>query len=139
MPTRAARPCPRPGCPNNHDCADHSRKQQAKEWKRQHDISRADDPFRKLYKTAAWARTRKAVLERDPLCRLARKCTERFGTAIASAVVDHIKPVRDGGDPFDMSNLQGLCKACHDYKTATENGGLGHKTYSTPERSDLMR
>lgn len=35
--------------------------------------------------------------------------------------VDHIKPISDGGHPFDESNLQTLCKHCHHAKTAKEN------------------
>lgn len=35
--------------------------------------------------------------------------------------VDHIERVTDGGDLFDESNLQTLCKDCHAEKTAAEN------------------
>jgi 5-methylcytosine-specific restriction protein A len=42
-------------------------------------------------------------------------------------VVDHIVPHRgDERLAFDRDNLQGLCKSCHDRKTATENG-LGRR------------
>lgn len=39
-------------------------------------------------------------------------------------VVDHITPLTAGGTN-DESNLQALCKQCHDRKTATEDGGFG--------------
>jgi 5-methylcytosine-specific restriction endonuclease McrA len=50
-----------------------------------------------------------------------------------SAIADHIIAARKhiaqhGGDPslfFDENNLQGVCKACHDAKTAKECGGAG--------------
>ena len=35
--------------------------------------------------------------------------------------VDHIVPLHKGGDPFDMDNLQALCRSCHIAKTAREN------------------
>jgi 5-methylcytosine-specific restriction endonuclease McrA len=39
--------------------------------------------------------------------------------------VDHIKGLRDGGAPYDLSNLQTLCGSCHAKKTRIEIG-LGH-------------
>ena len=38
----------------------------------------------------------------------------------AAGICDHILPVSEGGTD-DMSNLQTLCKACHDIKTAAES------------------
>lgn len=35
--------------------------------------------------------------------------------------VDHIKPLAEGGHPFDESNLQTLCTYCHGEKTAEQN------------------
>jgi len=35
--------------------------------------------------------------------------------------VDHITPVSKGGHPFDESNLQTLCRDCHEQKTAEEH------------------
>jgi len=35
--------------------------------------------------------------------------------------VDHIQRIADGGHEFDESNLQTLCKHCHQEKTAAEN------------------
>ena len=36
--------------------------------------------------------------------------------------VDHIRPLRLGGAPFDLDNLQTLCRGCHFAKSAVENG-----------------
>ncbi len=44
--------------------------------------------------------------------------------------VDHVKPIRDGGAPYDLDNLQSLCPACHARKTRMEIG-LGRED---PER-----
>ena len=35
-------------------------------------------------------------------------------------VVDHITPIKDGGERFCWSNLQPLCISCHNRKTAKE-------------------
>jgi len=35
--------------------------------------------------------------------------------------VDHITPLDEGGHPFEESNLQTLCKHCHQAKTAEQN------------------
>ena len=36
--------------------------------------------------------------------------------------MDHIKPMRNGGAVYELSNLQTLCRApCHFEKTAKEN------------------
>ena len=35
--------------------------------------------------------------------------------------IDHVKPMSDGGEPFDMNNLQALCRDCHTCKTTMEN------------------
>jgi 5-methylcytosine-specific restriction protein A len=39
-------------------------------------------------------------------------------------VVDHIVPVKQGGERFDRSNLQSLCVPCHNAKTASETASL---------------
>jgi len=36
-------------------------------------------------------------------------------------MVDHIIPVKAGGDPFDSGNLQSMCQSCHNTKTGQEN------------------
>jgi 5-methylcytosine-specific restriction enzyme A len=35
-------------------------------------------------------------------------------------VVDHVKAIKDGGARLDWSNLQSLCTACHNRKTAED-------------------
>jgi 5-methylcytosine-specific restriction protein A len=34
--------------------------------------------------------------------------------------LDHIKPIRLGGEMYDIENLQSLCKSCHGRKSAKE-------------------
>ena len=51
------------------------------------------------------------VLARDPVCQVCQRA--------ASAQVDHIKRLAQGGDD-SYENLQGICLACHATKTAHE-------------------
>jgi 5-methylcytosine-specific restriction protein A len=42
--------------------------------------------------------------------------------------VDHIEPHKmDEAKFWDWDNLQGMCRQCHSRKTATHDGGFGHK------------
>ena len=60
-----------------------------------------------------WTRVRRAVLDRDGFrCR-------RCGKA-GRMEVDHLVPLDRGGDPWDLANLQALCRSCHFAKTAAE-------------------
>lgn len=57
-------------------------------------------------------------LAKEPLC---RRCLAKQPPAYRSAKVsDHIKPIRDGGDPWDLANRQALCVACHSEKTTED-------------------
>lgn len=60
---------------------------------------------------------RPRILERDN--HLCVSCLAE-GKAIAAYAVDHIIPKAHGGTDDDC-NLQSLCEACHDRKTALEN------------------
>jgi 5-methylcytosine-specific restriction endonuclease McrA len=103
MPTRL---CSDPTCPEEATyrgrCALHSRANEQA-------IKRTG---LKLYSTAKWKRTREAVLFAQPLC--------ACGCEGIATDVDHIVPLDEGGDPWDMTNLQGLTAACHGRKTRQE-------------------
>ncbi len=62
------------------------------------------------YAHRRWRRLRAAKLAADPLCWM---CLTRGRTTLAT-VVDHRKPISDGGDPWEWDNLQSLCKTDHD-------------------------
>ena len=63
------------------------------------------------YNTRRWRSLRLAQLRRRPLCRY---CLE-LGQTTAGEVVDHVKPVASHPKlAFEPSNLQTLCKYCHD-------------------------
>ena len=64
-----------------------------------------------------WRRARAAYLARHPLCVPCREA----GRLEPATVVDHIVPHRGDAVLFwNQANWQGLCKPCHDAKTARE-------------------
>jgi len=63
----------------------------------------------------AGQRERRQVLDEEPYC---RHCLEQ-GLYVAADVVDHIKPLAEGGTD-DRENKQSLCNPCHDEKTKRE-------------------
>jgi len=63
-----------------------------------------------------WMRLRAIVLAREPLC---RTCLATTGRAVPATVVDHIQDIADRPDlRLEESNLQTLCRGCHNRKTA---------------------
>lgn len=66
---------------------------------------------------SAWARIRAEHLRLQPTC-----CS----CGRPGAHVDHIQPRAQGGSD-EHANLQTLCASCHSRKTATQDGGFGHK------------
>ena len=64
-----------------------------------------------------WRRARAAYLARHPLC---VPCAAA-GRLEPATVVDHVVPHRGDAVLFwNQANRQGLCKRCHDAKTACE-------------------
>jgi 5-methylcytosine-specific restriction enzyme A len=58
---------------------------------------------------------RTRVLRRQPLC---VSCLRR-GRVAAALEVDHVTPLSKGGSDHE-TNMQGLCRACHEQKTASD-------------------
>ena len=68
--------------------------------------------------TNRYRRERSAYLRSHPLC---AECA-RQGRTVAATELDHITPYRKRPELFwDKSNWQGLCRACHERKTAAEH------------------
>lgn len=69
----------------------------------------------------SWFWVRKDVLRRDrytcSICR--QRLKKRF------LDVDHIVPVRIGGNLFEKDNLRTLCKECHKAKSKLDKDALG--------------
>lgn len=60
---------------------------------------------------AAWRKLRLEKLADNPLCELC----EKQGRIVAANTVDHIIPIQqDPSKRLDKTNLQSLCKSCHD-------------------------
>lgn len=63
-----------------------------------------------IYNTKRWKMLRRRRLFLDPLC----KC------GVIATDVDHITPIEEGGEPYDLANTQSLCASCHGKKTRSE-------------------
>lgn len=95
--------------------------------------------YRKLYKTARWARMRATHLRDHPLCAF---CWRAWRRETLAEVLDHITPHK--GDLtlfYDRDNVQSLCKRCHDSVKQREERGFapahfGVDGYSLYEKSD---
>jgi 5-methylcytosine-specific restriction endonuclease McrA len=72
------------------------------------------DDWRWVYKTRRWRSVRHECLVGNPTCQIREACD-----AMATEV-DHIVPLSEGGEPFDLENLQSACKSCHAVKTRRE-------------------
>ena len=76
--------------------------------------------FHKQLNSARWKHVRINVICRDlSTCQICKRVTN-------DVEVDHIVPMHRNldQDPYDMDNLQTLCKGCHAEKTRKE---MGHK------------
>ena len=71
---------------------------------------------------AAWQRLRARVAAEEPYCRLCLAAGRRTPTEH----IDHIKPKAAGGTD-DRDNLRGLCRTCHNRRTATESSHWGRR------------
>ena len=74
----------------------------------------------RIYCTPEWLALREQALARDRgLC---VRCN-REGFVNSAEAVHHIRHIRKGGDPWDIDNLQSLCRTCHEGEhTAKERG-----------------
>ena len=82
----------------------------------------------KVRSLAKWKRVRRAAIERDGYrCRACGKAAGRFE-------VDHIKPLSEGGAPYELDGLQTLCKPCHLLKSTIDRGGVPHVPDAAWER-----
>ncbi len=132
MPFAAPHPCPGFGprkgkCPKivayGEPCCDECRRfyevakrENVKRWQ----ISKREESHPN-YRTAKWQHVRSAYLSRKPLC---ERC-EAMGLTTPARIVDHIIPIKQGGDWFVFSNLQSLCISCHASKTADDKRRYG--------------
>jgi len=84
---------------------------------------------RRLPHVKVWLNSKRYInmrlrfIRKYPLC---NHCSTLRNPVVAT-ILDHITPHKGNYKLFwDYSNLQGLCKHCHDKKTAKEDGGFGN-------------
>jgi hypothetical protein len=71
----------------------------------------ADQPWRRWYSNAPWAKAKRRQLARQPLCEM---CEGR-GRTVPASIVHHRTPHRGDWAKFiDPANFASLCAACHD-------------------------
>lgn len=120
MPHLPKKPCRYPGCPNltNETYCEIHKKQANKEYNQYQ-----RDKFSKtFYNTPKWREIRKLKLTQSPFCEECRK----NGTIVKATIVDHIKPIKQGGEPYALDNLQSLCWSCHSRKSIIEGSRFGN-------------
>lgn len=123
MPTKPKKPCSYPDCPkltNDRYCELHQKKRTEEYNKYER------DNFTKIfYNSKKWRIIRKRQLEAHPFC---EECLKN-GKRTKAIVVDHIIPIKKGGDMYDYTNLQSLCASCHSKKSVLEGSRFGKKCF----------
>lgn len=71
----------------------------------------------KFYHSSQWRKKRKTILERDN--HLCQTCLSA-GRVTQGNTVDHVKPIKQGGEPLADYNLKTICESCHARKSARE-------------------
>ncbi len=117
MPFSPKKPCAYPGCGVLVDrkqvyCAKHKREKNAA-------VNANRESTDKFYNTQRWKKLRAFFRKRHPLC---EECLKE-GRLNPSIIVDHIKPIKEGGSPLAWDNLQALCWSCHSMKTLRDRRG----------------
>lgn len=92
-------------------------------WIRERKPFERDQSDYEFYNSWKWRKLSKRYKESHPLC---VKC-EQTGVVQGAQFTDHIQRIKDGGDPFDESNLQSLCEYHHNQKSGREAHGYKEK------------
>jgi 5-methylcytosine-specific restriction endonuclease McrA/shikimate kinase len=123
VPNKPLRPCRHPGCgvlTVEPFCIRHEENKERSNWS-------TKTPKERGY-GHTWVKLRKLVMLRDGgICQV---CLAK-GQVKEATEVDHIIPKAKGGTDHD-SNLQAICKQCHQNKTAMESAD-GQRTSYYPE------
>lgn len=124
MPMAAPRPCTYPGCNElvrgGGRCARH-----VSQVRQEQDEQRGS--ARERGYTRAWEKARAAWLRKHPLCQC-DECDDGRKAITPATVVDHRIPHKGDMRLFwDSSNWQSMAQACHNRKTAREDGGFGRE------------
>lgn len=108
MPTKPQGPCRWPGCPKLQEpgCDGYCREHRRAAWRSEDKVRGSS---RQRGYTRSYERTRRAVLNREPLCAV---CLAE-GKVVAAQVTHHIHPLAEGGSNR-ADNLLPVCRVCHD-------------------------
>jgi 5-methylcytosine-specific restriction endonuclease McrA len=63
---------------------------------------------------ADWRRFRLAVLQATPICVFHDHPFHRHECGIIASVVDHIRPLNEGGERLAVENVRAICRLAHD-------------------------
>lgn len=110
MPPRSRKPCRHPGCTRlqvTAYCDEHRPKPKA--WTR-------NNASKRVHTGRRLQQERDRLFAEFPLC---AECL-KGGIEREATVRDHIIPLAEGGEDT-RANTQGLCRSCHDDKTAEES------------------
>ena len=116
MPRKPKKPCAYPGCPNltyTKYCEAHKQYEPP--------LHHPGTDTGSFYRTAAWKAKRKSYLEDHPFCVMCGR---------PASIVDHVVPIRQGGEPLDDDNLQSLCWSCHSRKSIKDGSRYARKVYT---------
>jgi len=121
MPNKMWKQCRVPGCAGltreryceKHKHLDAQRKLESAKY---YDTVFRNQESKRFYESPQWRKLREIKLRCNPYCELCH-ANNFFAPA---EIVDHKIEIRDGGVPLDIENLQCLCRACHNQKTAKE-------------------
>ena len=64
-----------------------------------------------IYHSSQWKKLREMFLSKHPFC---VECKRK------GYFIDHIIPISEGGEMYNESNLQTLCKSCNGRKTVNQ-------------------
>jgi len=118
VPRRAQSPCRQSGCVALVDKPGFCDRHRKEVYRVQKQAVTEDYKDRnRFYQRKVWKNVRSLQLQLEPLCRRCRK----DGKFVAAEVVDHIIPISSGGSELEHSNLQSLCKSCHNAKTRSDS------------------
>jgi 5-methylcytosine-specific restriction endonuclease McrA len=74
------------------------------------------NPDAEFYNSTTWRKARRIYLNEHPFCAI---CLQK-GVYKKATVVDHIIPIRKGGERLNPENFQSLCHSCHARKSAKD-------------------
>lgn len=77
---------------------------------KEYQARRKDKEVQAIYNGTTWKRVRKmALVKANGLC---ERCLDMNEITYADEV-HHIKPIKDGGNPYKLTNLMCVCRSCH--------------------------